>query len=120
MLREGLLTTVRLLRNKTQNLAEARNLTLVMSILVLYPRLSQGKWVSPLVHSQHKWWVVEHGTNEKYTPIMASSFKKSKRYLSDSDSENETEFTRFIIIESLDEMKLDQLLPFLIEKNHIE
>ena len=24
------------------------------------------------------WWVVEHGTNEKYTTLMASSFKKTK------------------------------------------
>ena len=45
---------------------------------------------------------------------MASSFKKSKRYLSDSDSEND--FPRFIIIESLQDTKLDQLSPFLIEK----
>ena len=49
---------------------------------------------------------------------MASSFKKSKRYLSDSDSDSETEsdFPRFIIIESLQDTKLDQLLPFLIQK----
>ncbi len=59
-----------------------------------------------------------YGTNENYTPITA--FKKSKSYLSDSDSENATEFTKFIIIESLDEIKLDRLLPFLIEKNHID
>ena len=47
---------------------------------------------------------------------MASSFKKSKRYLSDSDSETENDFPRFIIIESLQDTKLDQLSPFLIEK----
>ena len=47
---------------------------------------------------------------------MASSFKKSKRYLSDSDSETESDFPRFIIIESLQDTKLDQLSPFLIEK----
>ena len=47
---------------------------------------------------------------------MASSFKKLKRYLSDSDSETESDFPRFIIIESLQDMKLDQLSPFLIEK----
>ena len=47
---------------------------------------------------------------------MASSFKKSKRYLSDSDSETESNFLRFIIIESLQDVKLDQLSPFLIEK----
>ena len=47
---------------------------------------------------------------------MASSFKKSKRYLSDSDSETENDFPRFIIIESLQDTKLDQLSPFMIEK----
>ena len=51
---------------------------------------------------------------------MASSFKKSKRYLSDSDSETENDFPRFIIIESLQDTKLDQLSPFLIEKNNIQ
>ena len=47
---------------------------------------------------------------------MASSLKISKRYLSDSDSETESDLTRFIIIESLQDVKLDQLSPFLIEK----
>ena len=47
---------------------------------------------------------------------MAFSFKKSKRYLSDSDSETESDFPRFFIIKSLQETKLDQLSPFLIEK----
>ena len=47
---------------------------------------------------------------------MASSFKKSTRYLSDSESETESDFPRFIIIESLQDKKLDQLSPFLIEK----
>ena len=47
---------------------------------------------------------------------MASSFKKSKRYLSDSDSETESDFPRFIIIESLQDTKFNQLSPFLIEK----
>ena len=45
---------------------------------------------------------------------MASSFKKSKRYLSDYDSESD--FPRFIIIESLQDKKLDQLSLFLIKK----
>ena len=54
------------------------------------------------------WCMVEHSTNEKYTQIMASSFKISKRYLSD--------FLRFIIIESLQDMKFDQMSPFLMEK----
>ena len=47
---------------------------------------------------------------------MAYSFKKFKRYLSDSDSETESDFPRFIIIESLQDVKLDQLSPFLIKK----
>ena len=47
---------------------------------------------------------------------MASSFKKSKRYLSDSDLETESDFPRFIIIESLQDIQLNQLSPFLIEK----
>ena len=85
----------------------------------MYPRLSQGEWVSPLVYSQHKLdsVVVEHRTNEKHTPIMAS-FKKSKRYL--SDSETESDFPRFIIIESLQDTKLDQLSPFFDQKNNIQ
>ena len=47
----GLMTAVRLLFLKKHNLAEAQNHTLCMSILVLYPHLSQGEWVAPLVHS---------------------------------------------------------------------
>ena len=47
---------------------------------------------------------------------MAASLKKSKKYLSDSNSETESDFPRFIIIESLQETKFDQLSPFLIEK----
>ena len=49
-----LMTAVRLLFFKKHNLAEAQNHTLCMSILVLYPRLSQGEWVAPLVHSLPK------------------------------------------------------------------
>ena len=46
------MTAVRLLFfKKSIFLAEAQNQTLCMSILVLYPRLSQGEWVAPLVHS---------------------------------------------------------------------
>ena len=47
----GLMTAVSLLFFKKHNLAEAQNHTLCMSILVLYPGLSQGEWVAPLVHS---------------------------------------------------------------------
>ena len=60
----------------------------------MYPCLIQGEWVSSLSYWTPRW-VVEHRTNEKRTPIMASSSKKSKRYLSDSDSETERDFTRF-------------------------
>ena len=37
---------------------------------------------------------------------MASSLKKSKTYLSNSDSETESDFSRFIIIESLEDIKI--------------
>ena len=48
---------------------------------------------------------------------MASSNKKSKQNLSESDSENETaDFPRFIVIESLEEVCLAKFSPFLIEK----
>ena len=46
---------------------------------------------------------------------MASPDKESKRYLSDSDPEIESDFPRFVIVESLQDIELDQLLPFLIE-----
>ena len=51
---------------------------------------------------------------------MAYSFKKFKWYLSNSDSETESDFPRDIVIESLQDIKLDQLSPFLIEKNNIQ
>ena len=55
--------------------------------------------------------------SEKYTPYMASSNKKTKRNLSESDSENEAaDFPRFIVIESLEEVCLAKFSPFLIEK----
>ena len=44
--RKGLFDPVRL-SYKNQNLAEAQNLALNISILVLYPHLSQGEWVFP-------------------------------------------------------------------------
>ena len=46
--------SVRLLSYKNQNLAEAQNLALYISMLVMYPCLNQGEWVSPLEHPQHK------------------------------------------------------------------
>ena len=45
------------------------------------------------------WWVEERRASEKYTAYMASSNKKTKRNLSESDSENEAaDFPRFIVI----------------------
>ena len=62
-------------------------------------------------------WVVEHRASEKYTAIMASSNKKTKWNLSESDSENEVaDFLRFIVIESLEEVWLTKFSAFLIEK----
>ena len=59
----------------------AQNFALDMNILVMYPRLIQGKLVSPRLIPNTRWtlwWVVVHRTNEKYTPIMASSIKIQK------------------------------------------
>ena len=48
---------------------------------------------------------------------MASSNKKTKRNLSESDSENEAaDFPRSIVIESFEEVCLTKFSPFLIEK----
>ena len=60
------------------------------------------------------WWSIGPMKNIHQSWLLLS--KKSKRYLSDSDSETESDFPRFIIIESLQDTKLDQLSPFLIEK----
>ena len=50
--RKGLFDTI-ILNYKSQNLAEARNLAVNMSILEFYPHLSLGGWVSPVVHALH-------------------------------------------------------------------
>ena len=64
-----------------------------------------------------RWWVMERRASEKYAAHMASSNKKSKRNLSESDSENEAaDFPKFIVIEPLKEVCLAKFLPFLIEK----
>ena len=48
---------------------------------------------------------------------MASSTKKTKRNLSESDSENEAaDFPRFIVIESLKKVCLAKFAPLFIEK----
>ena len=84
-------------------------------------RLNQGKWVTPLVFFYNTiwtpWWVEERRASEKYTAYMASSNKKTKLNLSESDSENEAaDFPRFIVIESLKEVCLAKFSLFLIEK----
>ena len=57
------------------------------------------------------------GPVKKYIANMASSNKKTKQNLSESDSENEAaDFPRFIVIESLEEVCLAKFSPFLIEK----
>ena len=59
----------------------------------------------------------ERRTSEKYTADMASSNKKTKRNVSESDSANEaSDFPRFIVIESLEEVGLAKFSYFLIEK----
>ena len=61
--------------------------------------------------------MVEHKASEKYTVYMVSSNKKSKQNLSESDSEIEAaDFSRFIVIESLEEVCLSKFSPFLKEK----
>ena len=66
------------------------------------------------------WWVVKHRTNEKYTTVMASSLKKTKRNLSESSSESDdeeiTRFPRFIVLEAQDD---SSLIPVYNRKNNI-
>ena len=118
------------LRWENKNLTSAENLKLVTaqkptfnsSILVAYPRLNQGEWISPLVHSQHKLDSVEGGEVQGQRKIYSiygvfNKKKKIKRNLLESNSENEeADFLRFFVIESLEEFYLAKLSPFLIEK----
>ena len=63
---------------------------------------------------------MEHRASEKYTARMTSSYKKAKQNLSESDSENEAaDFPRFIVIESLEDVCLAKLSPFLYRKSII-
>ena len=56
-------------------------------------------------------------STQKPQAIGANKKLKTKRNLSESDSENETaDFPRFIVIESLEEVCLAKLSAFLIEK----
>ena len=103
---------------------EAQNHTLCMSILVLYPCLSQEEWVSPLVYSQCKLDSVVGGwayrTCEKHKTFMASFTNKKFKcnyveFDSSSDNEAESAFPRLIIIES-SSLPITNLSPFIIEK----
>ena len=113
---------------ENRNLTTAENLKLVMarkptlssSVLVVYPRLNQGEWVSPSVHSQHKLDSVVGGGLQGQWKIYSTCGvfnSKNKRNLSEPDSENETaDFSRFIVIESSDEVSPAKPSSFLIEK----
>ena len=60
----------------------------------------------------------ERRASEKYTAYMASSNKKTKWNLSESDSENEVaDFPRFLVIDSLKEVCLAKFSPFLRESD---
>ena len=73
-------------------------------------------WYIPNI-SWTPWWVAEHRASEKYTVFMASSNKKIKWNLSESDLKNEAaDFPRFTVTKSLEEVYLIKFLPFLIEK----
>ena len=72
-----------------KNLTNAENLKLAMaqkptlnsSILVVYPHLNQGEWVSHLVHSQHKLEFVvgggAQGQRKKYSTYSILLLKKN-------------------------------------------
>ena len=120
--RKGLFDPVRLLSYKNQNLAEAQNLVLNVSILVMYPCLSQGKWVSPLVNFQHKFDSVVGGgaldqwkTNYTYG-FLKQKFKHNLSELDSSfDNEAESPLPRFIVIESTSS-PITNLFLFITEK----
>ena len=77
--RKGLFDPVRLLSYKNQNLAEAQNLALNMSILVMYPHLNQSDWVSSLVHSQCKLdSIVGGGAKDQQITNYTHGFLKQK------------------------------------------
>ena len=66
-------------------------------------------------------WVAERRASEKYTAYMASSNKKTKRNLSESDSENDAaEFPKSIVIESLEETYQAKFSPFLKKKEFLQ
>ena len=104
-------------------LAMAWKPTLSLSILVVYPHLNQGEWISLLVHSWHKLdSMVGDGAKGQWNiyciyDVFKKKKKKTKQNWSDSDSKGETaDFPRFIVIGSLEEACLAKFSPFLIEK----
>ena len=64
--------------------------------------------------------MVEYRASNKYTALMTSSNKKNKKQnLLESDSEGEAaDFPRFIVIESLEEVCLSQILAFPHRKSY--
>ena len=106
-----------LTRAENLKLITAQKLTLSLRILVAYPRLNQGEWVFPLVHSLRKLDSVVSGEAQSQRIIYSIKNKiKNKRNLSESDSENgAADFLRFIVIESLKEVCWAKFSFFLIE-----
>ena len=103
-------------------LATARNPT-YSSILVAYHPSQPRRMGYPLgsfptqVELRAGWW--SSGPVKIYS-IYGVFKQKSKRNLSESDSENEAaDLPRFIVIESLEEVCLAKFSPFLIEKSYI-
>ena len=95
-------------------MATVRKPTLNSSILVAYPPSQPRRVGYPLGLFPTQ---VGLRTSEKYTAYLASSNKKTKQNLSESDSENEAaDFPRFIVIKSLEEVCHAKFSPFLIEK----
>ena len=113
-------------RNLTgaEKLATARKPTLNSSILVAYPPSQPRRMAYPLglfptqVGLRGGW--RSAGPVKNIQQIWRFRTKKTKRNLSESDSENEAaDFPRFIIIKSLEEVCLAKFSPFLIEKCYI-
>ena len=88
----------------------------------MYPRLNQGEWLSPLLHSLHKldsvmgYW----SQGQRKMNITYGVFKqKTKLNISESDSEkNEVanSWGRLIVIESLEAVCRAKFSPFLTKK----
>ena len=97
-------------------LAMARKPTLSSSILVVYPHLNQGKWGFPLstiptqVELHGRWWSIRPVKNIQH--LWHLQIKKQTKPV----RIRLRDFPRFIVIESLEEVCLAKLLPFLIKK----